>query len=202
MVCEKCGQINSDDEKLCKICGTVLESKPQHSKSPQSKLKISTGKSKSQEIWTPSASDGNEQTLSMKWYRFLTKFGLIATAVLCIAAGGLYYYPIFANIWNTVYTIIHVILGIFAFIVRNALAKQKKRAPLMFFSLYSTITLFSPSYILAKQGVLRFGRSIPMIHIGHLFIWPFLYILLTIIPVLLLICNMVYFGKRRNMFIY
>ena len=141
--------------------------------------------------------------MPMKWYKFLIYFAIIAGGIINIMSGILY---ITGMIWDMtdadVYSvfpdlqgidvfvgILFIAIGIYAFPVRSALAKFKKNGPSMLYILYAVNFIVPLIYNIAVTSV----TGIDVVSDGMASIC---------VSIAMMVCNIGYFNKRRNMFIY
>ena len=197
MFCTNCGKELPDNVAFCTNCGLKLKN-TYHSQS---------------EVHAPWTQQYNpvppaQPELSMKWYKFLIYFSLIAGAVLNFVYGILNLtggnYLIYGVEPETMYSafeglqtldigfgIVYLALIPFALIVRSSLAKYKKDAPGMLYIYHGACMLISLSYNMFS--VIITGGSVSEIIAQALG---------TVAGVVLFIAlNIIYFNKRKHLFV-
>lgn len=144
----------------------------------------------------------------MKWYNFLVKFALIASAILNIISGimaflGLHYngeanlvYTVFPNLrlLDIFYGLALIGLAIMAIATRQALYWNKRKGPTMLCALYVLNAIFSVVYTLGVSRILE--ASIVEIGLQSDVVIP------IVVSVTMVIANYFYFEKRKDMFTY
>lgn len=155
------------------------------------------------------------QTLGMKWYKFLIYFSLFASAVLNFSTSLMYFTGEIHNInsetarseWvyafypslkglDVFFGVVALVLCVGAIFVRFQLAKFKKNGPLFYFILIGINIVTSIIYIIAYAIILADVNNYTTT--------------ITISPsqisglignVVILILNIIYFNKRKHLFV-
>lgn len=170
--CTKCGTF-LNDQAICPNCGEVNETNPM-------------------------------EQFPMKWYKFLIYFALFAGAVINFingvnyATGGIYMqegltadqvYGFFGDelrIMDIVYGLAQIALAGFGIYTRFRLAEFKKNGPMCVYITYGAGTGVALLYALCVSSVI--GENA-------------LNIMGLLINLIVLVCNIVYFTKRKALFV-
>lgn len=142
------------------------------------------------DIFQPESVEASSQPkieYGMKWYKFLIYFALFAGAVLnCVmgimALSGKIYE---AKLWAIIYGLALVGLAVFAIVTRFLLAKFKKSGPICLYVLY----IISPILEITGPQILHenLTNTSDIASMGA--------------SMIMLIVNIVYFKKRKSLFI-
>ncbi len=149
---------------------------------------------------------GNQQ-LGMNWFKFIIYFQLFVTAITGVVNGfrimtGLHYgldsveveivYLFYSGLktLDIVTGIMLILIGIFAIFTRFMLAGYKKSGPPMYLGLQIANILISIVYIIAFYSILDSIEDINSSTFVSL-----------IVSIVLLIINVIYFNKRKHLFV-
>lgn len=204
MICKFCGQEVEDNSTFCQNCGANLSEKEPSEKDEFFTPEVDT--STSSEVIVEQAKPARP----MKWFKFLIYFLLFASAVLNVISGlgqitGSVYadaaegitaqmvYDVFPGLKpiDIFVGIMTIGLGVFAIVVRFFLAKYKKVAPTLLLFLYIASCAINVIYCIA---VLLVVPDMFLTAISQM-------ISSTIVSVIMIIVNKVYFDKRKELFI-
>lgn len=151
----------------------------------------------------------NAPTRGMAWYKFLIYFALIASAIYNVISGigyisGTVYliesdgmvsaqqvYAIFGNslqVLDMIFGFTMIAYGMFALVVREALADYKPHAPKLVYVFYSLLLVIPILYALAATIIT--GQSLISFGIAP-----------SIVNLIFLIANVIYFSKRAHLFV-
>ncbi|MDE6025787.1 MAG: zinc ribbon domain-containing protein [Lachnospiraceae bacterium] len=206
MYCTQCGNYIPDGATSCNVCGTPINQGmgtnwyQQPQQPPQQNMQWNN-------LQQSAISQNNGNELGMKWFKFVIWFQLYANCVLNIYNGyrisfGKHYnlddsyVQMIYNMYDGLQTIDLAVgismmaLGVYAIITRYSLAGFKKHGPFMYYlCLFFNILVAVIYCILVKATVV--GIEINNTRM----------ISNAIMMTVLLICNLVYFGKRRHLFV-
>lgn len=189
--CRACGTPIPAGQPACANCGTAV-------------VQQSTPAAYSQQSYPqqPYPQQPYAPQKPMGWFKFLIYFSLWAGAILNIISGLSTFisvvtystYSLFPGqiAVDVIYGIVCILLGVYTIVTRFQLARFRKNAPMMLHSIYILSIAFSVIYLIATSAVTMiplsqflnaqmigsFGGSIAMI-----------------------VINVIYFGKRSDMFV-
>ena len=165
-----------------------------------------------QEIYNQMPQQGVQQyaaqpELGMKWFKFVIYFQLFVAAISGFWSGwrllsgsiyGLdaddltYVYNYFSGLKgvDTIIGICFIVLGIFALVTRFILADFKKAGPTMYIGMLAANIVLSIAYYASVSGIV--GGEVGMDYTSTYSS--------IVASVVLLICNIVYFKKRKHLF--
>lgn len=207
-ICKKCGKTISPGETLCRDCqnpGPVRVSYENTCKKC-GKTFISN---RSEQVCPNCANTviPADPNLPMKWHNFLVKYGLIIGAVLnvltafnsimgtkyngILEAGLLYStFPALKGI-DIVYGLAGLVVAAMQIYTRSCLAKFKKNAPTLIIATFAASAAFSLIYILLLCNIMGIFQLSNMAQaIGQL-----------IATSVILVCNYIYYKKRKHLFV-
>lgn len=185
--CRTCGANNSINAAFCKNCGAQFQYM-----NPQ------TGY-----VYSPQL----PQTLSMGWYKFIIYFQLWAAMVVGIGNGimyltGMIYYtmrtsPEFIyNYWgmslkiaDVVYGVVLLLLAAFAVVTRQMLAKFKKSGPMLYY-IYLILQLCVSLLYVIITCIIAQTVAIEPSSVSSI-----------VISITMIIVNVIYFKKRKHLFV-
>ncbi len=187
MICGKCGR-NIENESICRFCGNGNEENGFENKIP---------------VYGVSA------PRQMRWYMFLIYFSLYFSAFSAVMSAVMYfvgnywdYYadmiPGVGNIYQQYVSIryidilmgiIQIGIGVYSVLVRNSLAGFKKRGPFMLYVLYGVNQLVSTGYTVAVNCIISGSADYAMVVFN------------VIVTAIIIWINVIYFGKRADMFV-
>lgn len=210
MYCSQCGNNIPDGAVSCNVCGAPVN---QGMGTNQYQQPQQTYQSKQYQhmqwnnLQQSAFTQNNGEVLGMKWFKFVIWFQLFANCVLNIYLGYKYsmgkqynltdyYVQKLYNMFDGLQTIditvgiVMMALGVYAIITRFFLAGFKKQGPFMYYLCLFLNLLVAVIYcILVKATVVGMELNLSgMISNAAMLIT-------------LLICNIVYFEKRRHLFI-
>ena len=190
MFCKRCGTEIKDDSNFCPMCGANL------------------GNETVADLTGLDSSEINEYStrkFGMVWFKFLIYFGLWAGGISNILSGILYAAGHFSNNAETdellfdyfpelkpaviASGIFIIILGLFIIFTRFALAQYRKFAPMCLYIVYGANLVFNivfATIVTAITGINAF--DVPTIT-------------QLIIAAAMLIINLFYFKKRKDLFV-
>ncbi|MBE6932052.1 MAG: zinc ribbon domain-containing protein [Ruminococcaceae bacterium] len=142
----------------------------------------------------------------MKWFKFLIYFSLWAGAVLTLITGvsslfGLQYGGMSDYVYaaygaqrfvDIVYGMICIALGVFMIVTRFRLAAFRSNAPAMLYGVYALNTIVPLIYIFATA-------TVTMIPLSDYLDAQTISSIVT--SAIMIVINVIYFGKRRDMFV-
>lgn len=145
--------------------------------------------------------------MSMGWYKFLIYFCLWVGAILTFITGISYLfgfqqggmtdcafavYSVEQFFVDTIYGIVCIALGIFMIVTRFRLARFRANALALLYCVYALNTVIPLLYILATSAVTMLPLS-----------WLFdaQTISMIVVSVAMIVINVIYFRKRREMFV-
>ena len=193
MLCYKCARNIPDNSLVCPSCGAEMSVFARNRQANGMEGK-------------PFGS-----LLPMNWYRFLIYFSLIASAITNLtngigyitghiyslqSAGTIDAYMIYNEygkelmVIDVVYGILTCLFAVFNIVVRSYLAKFKKKAPLCLYIMYG----YGAAISLAYPVVLQLAVGVPNAFNSMI-------IMQLILEAVMLYANIVYFSKRKHMFV-
>lgn len=210
MYCSQCGNNIPDGAVSCNVCGAPINQgmgtnqyqQPQQTYQPN-QYQHRQWNNLQQSAFT----QNNGEVLGMKWFKFVIWFQLFANGILNIYNGYKYsmgkqynltdyYVQKFYNTFDGLQTIditvgiMMMALGVYAIITRFFLAGFKKHGPFMYhLCLFFNILVTVIYCILIQTTVVGLQIDITKM------------ITYAVTTTTLLICNIVYFGKRKHLFI-
>ncbi len=139
----------------------------------------------------------------MKWFKFMIYFGLWAAAVVYVLnAFNMFSGRVYAGMADQVYSaypvmkpidmamgVLYIGLAVLAIVARFALAKYKKSGPGLFIAYYAGGAVLSALYAVAASLVI--GQ--PAFNLSS--------IVSLALSVVMIILNIIYFSKRKNLFV-
>ena len=205
--CSSCGsQLNNENQQFCSNCGAKLCADPAINE--QNTVTSQTTYPQQQVMQNPIYQAQNiNATPSMKWFKFLIYFLLFAGAAINLIfgfnyiSGGIYevqtdgkvtaemVYSLFGGLKavDVFYGIAMIIIGGFGIFTRFRLSKYRKNGPLFLYILYGAGAGLSLIYSIAVMSISSVNQiSTAVASVG--------------ISVALIILNIKYFGKRKNLF--
>lgn len=197
--CAYCGTVLQDEQKFCPNCGA-----------PSGEEVTRTGNSYTPPPAYAPANSLGVQELPMNWYKFVIWFQLFANALLnaissVTAVTGAQY----AGAAEQVYTFVpmlkpvdliygSLLLGcaIFALVVRGRLKKFCKDGPVLYYVLFIIQMVLTVVYLVATSAVI--SGSILANSYEPNYASTISSLLSTVV---MLVCNVIYFNKRKALFI-
>ena len=227
MFCQKCGYMIDDNSKVCQHCGfpvnnvqAVPNQQPQYADYqnqavPNQQPQYADYQNQAVPNQQPQYADYQNQTnafvpaekpLPMKWYKWLIYFVTWASAVVSIAnAGNLISGNIYGELAEKVYStfpslksidifagICYIVIAALAIYTRFRLSGFKKNAPTMVLVLYAANAVLNLIYIIAASSAVS-GHDITLDYSS--------YGASLAVTVIVIICNYIYFNKRKHLFI-
>lgn len=196
--CAYCGSACQDEQKFCPNCGaSTEEGKPQPAVPTQSQIPYQT--------YAPEA-----QQLPMNWYKFVIWFQLFANALVnaisgITAATGVMYGSSPEQVYAMVPMLkpVDLIYGsllfgsaILALVARGRLRKFCKNGPMLYYLLLVSQTLVLMFYQVVGGAVIYASVM------GDLYQPNYAGVAGNVIgSVILLVCNVIYFNKRKALFV-
>lgn len=172
--CNTCGAELQDEQTSCTNCGTA-----------QIEQDISN----------------SQDNITMKWFKFIIYFQLIASAVLnvingisyltgSIYSGNDFVYIVFPSLMylDKIYGVCTIVMAIFAIFVRTKLAKFRKGAIKLYYAFLIAATIVNSIYLIVLKSI------VPSVGIAS-------NIGSIIGFVILLVINNIYFKKREHLFV-
>lgn len=200
MICYRCGAQVPDDSDFCAQCGAIAANKE-----PQ--LAFSTEASQEQ---TADHAKPDYDGFPMNWYKLLIHFLLYAGFILNLVSGilqifgmqygeytPLYYaeFPTLKTV-DIVFGILTILFAFYVLYVRFELAKLKKHAPLKLMIAYLLNMLISAAYLVITAFLFASTDA----GVDRLDLYAKL-ISLVLGSGIILYCNLVYFKKRKSLFV-
>lgn len=186
MFCPNCGTPIPAGQPACSNCGTAVAQQPNPAAYPQQPYP--------QPPYAPQK--------PMNWFKFLIYFSLWAGGILNIISGLSLFssvlvgsaYSLFPgqSAVDIIYGIACILLGIYTIVTRFQLARFRKNAPMMLHGVYILNILFSLIYLFATSAVtliplsMLFNAQMVGQFVG---------------AAVMIVINVIYFGKRRDMFV-
>lgn len=216
MFCPNCGTPVSPAHQACPSCGTPtpqnLKPEPTPPQQTYSYCRacgtpIPAGQPACSNCGTAVVQQPYTAQKPMNWFKFLIYFSLWAGGIINIISGfstmfGLHYaefaeatYRFFPGqrTVDILYGIVCILMGIYAIVTRFQLARFRKNAPAILYGMYALYIVFPCMYLFATAAVtlIPLMQLIDAEMIGQL-----------IGTAVMIVVNVIYFGKRRDMFIY
>lgn len=214
MFCKYCGQEIQDNAVFCQNCGAKLDDAQNQTTQETTQTAFdetsTTEQFASQTDFSQQTGQTYAPTYPMKWFKFLIYFLLFASSVLNIFSGiaqftGSIYettpgdgmielvystFPALKPIDMTV-GILMIALGVFAIVVRFALAKYKAVGPKLLLLLYASSCVLNLIYCLAVVTIVPslFSTLAPDI------------VTSVVTSVIMIAVNNTYFKNRKELFV-
>lgn len=221
MNCPQCGAPNNDGSRFCKHCGSDLF----QAQEPQQNVNQSYQQEQPPVYQQPNPQQyqqaqyypPQQNTMAdkynghpMGWYKFLIYFALFANAALNVLSGirsisGIQYgedsrtvYGVFPGLKtiDVIFGVVLFLLAAYAIVTRFQLSGLKKNGPAMLYGVYILNMICSIIYIIAVYAVVSSSSAI---NVGSLFGSQI--VSSFVVPIVFLIINIVYFGKRKDIFV-
>ena len=213
MRCPSCGQRLADEAKRCPVCGTVIDEETRNhtlEEKATEPVKASGQATFDADLGTQTANVQQQYPARpMKWYKFLIYISLILTGLANIWTGveavvGMQYgtkeqaaqvYTIYPglHVLDIIYGILLIVLGVYALLVRQYLARYKAKGPKMLLIMYIASLVLEVAYIGA--GSLISGVNLlTASDSGTMLVSSFL------VSLFMIGANKVYFDKRAHLF--
>ncbi|MBQ9782038.1 MAG: zinc ribbon domain-containing protein [Clostridia bacterium] len=207
MFCKYCGQKLDDDAKFCQSCGAKVE---ESSKTTQTDTFFDDNETSDKVQNNGEPTQVYVPYYPMKWFKFLIYFLLFASAIVNVMSGisqvtGMIYYDPFTEttaqavyevfpglqVVDIIVGILSIALGVFAVVVRFALAKFKAIGPKLLTLFYAFSCIINIVYCLLVVLV------VPEL-VGSLTSDTVTSIITSVI---MIFANKTYFTKRQELFI-
>ena len=197
-VCNNCGNQISDGQLTCPICGAYTGAGAQaDNQAPQQNMYNQQG-------MYNQAPQQPQPELGMKWFHFVIYFQLFVSTLVGLWNGfqlltGRIYgentdrvYSYFSGLKgvDTIIGICYIALGIFSLVTRFMLADFKKSGPAMYIGMQVADLVVLIAYIASVTSIVDgLSEYISSSNYGSL-----------ATSIVMLICNIVYFKKRKHLF--
>ena len=224
MFCKQCGKPIDDTAVFCPQCGAKVDnavSNPEVSNMTNQTVNVEQPTVQpTQQVQQPNQQPINQpmqnpvaQSLGMNWYKFLIYFALFAAAVLNFSTALMHFTGEIHNMSSKTHVdpewfygffpslkgldvfmgVIALVLCAGAILVRMNLAKFKKNGPLFYFMLIGVNIVTSIIYVIAYAVILSDATREITISGQNI---------VTIVGnIVLLILNIIYFNKRKHLFV-
>lgn len=189
MFCAKCGFQFDEDKTVCPQCGCSVEESAQTAVSGNAPIP--------------------QPELPMKWFKFLIYFSLFANAVINVYNGisyitGLLYgqdaeivYEIFSGLKTVdmVFGVLSIALAAFAVFTRFRLSKFCKNGPVLLHLVYAANCVLGLLYAIGVAAVMPEYMSVTeVINVSQL-------VSSFVVSGVMIAINVVYFNKRKHLFV-
>lgn len=219
MQCPNCGALLAEGSRFCPYCSSILEKsagETQNEAFSGSDETLSVpDRQPSYGGWDPygdnrplstGSDDPRNDPRGMKWFKFIIYFQLFANAAsngiaaLTTVAGTRYQgqadrvYSAFPRLrtLDLVYVLLLLGMAVLAIVTRMQLARFRRRGPALYYLLQIVNALGAVLYLLAASAIC--GVSLSQLDLSGLDISLGL-------SLVMLIVNIIYFGKRKDLFV-
>lgn len=230
MYCKKCGNYLDDNARFCNLCGERADTsaddrggyadsyRPQPDPNPQPYGETTYGVGSGSAYGGPYQPYGGTQgiygpapgVLPMSWFKFVIYFQLFATAAVSfynafLLISGMTYsldggigpgfvYSMFSGLklCDLLFGGLFAALGAFCFVARSNLAGFKTKGPTMYLAVYIISLALSLLYPLSTSLI----TGLPLSDI-----FDVSYISSSAGSLVMILCNVTYFSKRRHLFV-
>ncbi len=220
MMCPKCGNLLAEGSRFCPYCGSAIEA-PAPRPAPvltneggswgsdaDQQPNYGQQPSYGQQPYPPrtAPADPRNDPRGMKWYKFIIYFQLFANAAvngiaaLTTATGAQYQgqadkvYAALPRLrtLDLVYILLLLGLVVLAIVARMQLARFRRRGPLLYYLLQIANIAVAVLYLLAASAVS--GIPLSQLDLSNT-------IVSLGLSLVMLIVNIIYFGKRKDLFV-
>ena len=212
MLCPNCGSLLTDGSRFCPYCGSQLEAQPAQETAPvRSEPYVTQEDPRTPPRYDvipadPLPADPMHDPRGMKWFKFIIYFQLFASAALNLLnafqlfTGAQYegqaerVYLLFPGLKTAdlLYGALCLVMAALAIYVRFRLAKFRQNGPKLYYTLLIVAIVGALLYLFLAGAAM--GQPVSELLDGN--------VLITILSgAFLLIVNMIYFGKRMDLFV-
>ena len=214
MYCPNCRSQLIDGSIYCPVCGTQLAQAQQVNYQQMNyqqpvEQPVQQMTSNGNYVQQPIQSQIRQKPLGMKWFKFLIYFQLFAASLVSLLTGvflfiGKIYtgasaeevellYMYFPNlkIFNLCMGVVYVVLCILYLITRFMLSGYRKAGPAMLIAMYVGSFLISVLLVLITLQLV--GGVVYEINVTT--------IASVVTSIIMIVCNIIYFKKRKHLFI-
>lgn len=210
MQCPHCGSRLADGSRFCPYCSSALGSEEQAQLVPSEADDGQIAYGRFQPLAGAEPCPGNEDPMhdprGMKWFKFIIYFQLFANAAVngysaLTALIGTQYqgsadlvYKSFPGLRavDIAYGLVLLALAAFAVFTRMRLARFRRNAPLLYYILSIANTLDAVLYVLLVSLV----SGVPVGDFDNLNLT-----VAVAVNLMMLVINLIYFGKRKDLFV-